>query len=208
MRLLLFVMLTLLFLAELVARFWFTGNGGDFFDLTARAGLRSDSLRGEAINELLIFDEGSNYLSDRGGDVTLTLLTWRDGNSHGLMDAFGHSPEVCLPISGATLLAEFPVREIQMGSETLEVESWMFSHPLIPKKLHAFKFARSSHRALLSLGHEKKMSEARFLLLRERSLMPTIEIGIGLVQGTSQPDLAWERFSRFLRENFKLQAPP
>lgn len=208
MRLLLFVMLTLLFLAELVARFWFTGNGGDFFDLTARAGLRSDSLRGEAINELLIFDEGSNYLSDRGGDVTLTLLTWRDGNSHGLMDAFGHSPEVCLPISGATLLAEFPVREIQMGSETLEVESWMFSHPLIPKKLHAFKFARSSHRAILSLGHEKKMSEARFLLLRERSLMPTIEIGIGLVQGTSQPDLAWERFSRFLRENFKLQAPP
>lgn len=208
MRLLLFAMLTLLLLAELVARFWFTANGGDFVDLTARAGLRSDSLRGEAINELLIFDEGSNYLSDRGGEVTLTLLTWRDGNSHGLMDAFGHSPEVCLPISGATLLAEFPVREIQVGPETLEVESWMFSHPLIPKKLHAFKFARSSHPTLLSLGHEKKMSEARFLLLRERRLMPTIEIGIGLVQGTSQPDLAWERFSRFLRENFKLQAPP
>ena len=208
MKLLLAAMLTLLFLAEFLARFWFAGDESDFLDLNARPGVRSDSLRGEAINEILMFDEGSNYFSDRGGDVTLTLLTWRDGNSHGLMDAFGHSPEVCLPISGATLLAEFPVREIQVGSETLEVESWMFSHPLYPNKIHAFKFARSDHPSFLTLGSEKNMLEARLLLFRDRRLMPTIEIGIGLVQGTSQPDLAWERFSRFLRENFQLKPSP
>jgi hypothetical protein len=105
-------------------------------------------------------------------------------------------------------LAEFPVREIRVGSETLEVESWMFSHPLFPRKLHAFKFARSAHPSLLNLGHDKKMVEARLLLFRERRLMPTIEIGIGLVQGTSHPELAWKRFSRFLSENFQLQNSP
>lgn len=201
-------MIVLILLAELLARFWFAGGANGFAGVSAKAGVRSDSLKGKAINDLLTFDQGSNYFSDRGGDVTLTLLTWENGNSHGLMDAYGHSPEVCLPVSGAKLLAKFPVREILVGHESIEVESWMFSHPLFDKKLHAFKFSRCAHSSVGVLAKDQKMVEARLLLFRERRLMPTIEIGIGLVKGTSHPDLAWKHFSRFLNENFKLQSHP
>lgn len=207
MKILLSAMLTLLLVAELLAWLWFPNDTRDLADLKAKAGVPSTSLRGEAINEILMFDEGATYFSERGGNVTLTLLTWRDGNSHGLIDAFGHSPEVCLPVSGATLLAEFPVREIRLGEEKIEVESWMFSHPLYPQKLHAFKFVRSAHTDVRRLGLAKRMTEARLLLLRERCLMPTIEIGIGLVQGTGHPDLAWDRFASFLNKNFHVDPP-
>ncbi|MDF1715004.1 MAG: hypothetical protein P1U90_22410 [Akkermansiaceae bacterium] len=206
----LFVILTMcLLVAELLSLFWFKNPGTHFASLKANDGVRRASLIGERSSDLLGFDRGTNYFSDRGGDVLVTVLTWNAANSHGLMDAFGHSPEVCLPVSGAKLLTTFPVRELEIGGRIFEVRRWMFSHPLYDKKIHAFKLAHSSHRKLVEMALKKELVKGRLLLFKKRSKLPFIEIAIGVVHGTNNADLAWERFARFAHQNFQLtQAAP
>ena len=200
-----FCLLGVVLLSEGMAQLWFTAKSAEFAGLDSVEGVRRVSLVDERANDLLSFDEGSNYFSDRGGDVTLTVMTWQEGNSHGLTDAFGHSPEVCLPVSGAKLLEAFPLRDLKVEQQVFQVQSWMFSHPLFPENIHAFKLAHSSDPSLVEMALNKQMVEARLMLFQNRRLMPVIEVGIGVVKGTDNPDLAWDRFSAFVTENFKLK---
>lgn len=200
-----FVVLTMcLLVAELLSHLWFKKPGTQFASLKAKDEVRRASLIGERSSDLLGFDKGTNYFSDRGGDVVITVLTWDAANSHGLMDAFGHSPEVCLPVSGAKLLATFPLRELEIGGRSFEVRGWEFSHPLYPKNIHAFKLAHSSNPKLVDMALKKELVRGRLLLFKQRSKLPFIEIAIGVVQGTNDADLAWERFARFAHQNFQL----
>lgn len=202
----LFLILTgILVVAEIVPIFWFAEPGQEFSSLKANEKIRRVSLVEERSADLLGFDNGVVYSSDRGGDVSITVLTWNAKNSHGLMDAFGHSPEVCLPVSGARLLATFPARKLELEGRVFEVDGWMFSHPLFDKKIHAFKLAHSSHPRLPEMALNKELVKARLLLFREGRQMPPIEIAIGIVHGTNHPDLAWERFVTFARDAFCLE---
>lgn len=206
MKMIFLGMVGILLIAELIPHFWFRDRESAFKPLVAQSDVRTVSLKGEPVSDLLSFDQGSHYFSDTGGDITLTLMTWEEGNSHGLMDAFGHSPEVCLPVSGAELLEKYPVRTVDIGDETILVESWIFSHPLFSRKLHAFKIARCDHPDLRKMGTDRKMVMARLMLFRAGRVMPDIQIGIGIVKGTNDPGLAYERFARFLTGKFQLKS--
>ena len=179
------VLIALLIAAELVPVVWFREEDRRSLSLQAPNNVRRNSLEGERVDDQLDFDAGTSYYSDRGGDVELSILKWDTGNSRGLMDAFGHSPDVCLPVSGAELVETFPVRRLRVGMKEFAVQSWMFSHPAFKKKIHAFKFAHSSHPELPKMALNRELISARLLLFRERSSMPSIEIAIGLVKGLS-----------------------
>jgi len=196
----------LLVLAEIVPFFWFSKPDGEFASLGRNDRVRRTSLIDGRSADLLGFDDGVVYASERGSEVSITVLTWNAGNSHGLMDAFGHSPEVCLPVSGAKLLAAFPARDLEIEGKNFAVDSWMFSHPLFDKKIHAFKLAHSGHTQISEMALNKELVKARLLLFRQGRVMPSIEIAIGVVHGTNHPDLAWERFQAFAHQAFGAKA--
>ena len=140
----LFISLTLLLLVgEAASHLWFRQSSPDFKGIVGKRELHATDLKGQRSADVLQFDQGLSYSSERGGQVNLMVLTWHPGNAHGLMDAFGHSPEVCLPLSGARLLDRLPSRELEVGGHLFSVERWLFAHPISKQPLHAYKFAHS-----------------------------------------------------------------
>lgn len=203
MKLFFSTLILILVVAELLPIWWFKQQDEPFALLRAD-GVRKTLLQSERVSDSMSFDEGVTYFSDRGGDVTATVLSWDDGNFHGLRDTFGHSPEVCLPVSGATLLHSLPGRTLEIDGQVFPVEGWAFSHRLFTRPLYAFKLVRSSHRRFPEVATGTRLIGARLLLLKERRLSPSFEVLVGLVKGASNPDRAWDNFKRFMGENFHL----
>ena len=200
-----FALSLLLILAELLSLFWFVQSKGELAGIVGKNEVRRFDLKNQRSGELLSFDEGVSYVSERGGKVDVSVLTWHEGNPCGLMDAFGHSPEVCLPLSGARLLEELPTRELRIGEKAFRVDCWVFSHPLFDTRLHAYKMAHSAHPRLAGMAARGELAGVRLLLFRQRSLMPSVEIAVGMVQGTDDPEKAWKRFTQFSQETFSLK---
>lgn len=205
MRWALFVFALMLVAVEAVSQLRLDRSDIVFESLFGRSGVRSVDLDGVRSADRLGFDRGISYLSERGGKVDIMILSWNQGNARGLMDAFGHSPEVCLPVSGAKLLSRLPSKSLVIDGRRFEVERWMFKHPLYQERLHAYKIAHSSHPELVEMAFQGQFTKARLLLLGQRELMPAIEIAIGVSEGPNDPELAWERFSSFAENSLRLE---
>lgn len=208
MRVYLMSLLLIVVAAEASSLVWLHRESQPFRGLVGKRGVPAEDLTGKRSADLLSFDEGVSYSSQRGAKVEVIVLGWNEGNSHGLMDAFGHSPEVCLPLSGARLLETLPTETLVIGEENFQVECWKFSHPLSQEYLYAYKLSHSSAPEVASLAREGKLVESRLQLFRERAPMPAIEIAIGVVQDVSDPELAWDSFALFARDNLEIQSSP
>ncbi|MFC7338122.1 hypothetical protein ACFQY0_13090 [Haloferula chungangensis] len=159
--------------------------------------------------DVLNQDEGIQYLIENGDQspsVEVLYLDYENGNPHVLADLGSHTPEVCFSASGAKLIEEFPIKELEVKQEKLYIRQWYFGNPLSDKTFYVFKIVwspgathyeevfRHSESSPVPLG--SKLRRAKLKAAQEGLNSPATRVILAMVRGTEDYELAWDAFKQ------------
>ncbi len=158
------------------------------------------NLKGTTAGKILSFDRSDCYFVDAGSaspnaKLYITAIKYDAGNSYLQRDAYGHSPDICLPASGAKLIKGPISKNETVAGLPVRIEQYAFSHPLYIPLLHIFK--------LIWIGEidEKTNShvfenrwESRLEMVRSSDKNPPGLVVLGVVYNAQDESVASQIF--------------
>ncbi len=141
------------------------------------------SLESSRGSQSFFFDEGKAFsiTSPFNPDIMLSAFafSYKPGNGRMWHDIFGHSPDICLPSSGAKEIAPPKKLDLEGLPKNAQITQFVFSHPVSPAPIHVYKCVwidrddwtnnlstqTSSHLARMRTAFESKRNpEAAFVM--------------------------------------------
>lgn len=149
--------------------------------------------------EALAYDAGvqvSLQDPESSAFTELIYLKYEKGNRRTLLDLFLHSPELCLPASGAQLIREFPAHPVRIADRQFQARHWLFTDPITGKPLHAFKLIWSGDVKFVGENLYRDMQGVRLSAALGRREFSAASMILALVSGVQDEDEdeAWRTF--------------
>lgn len=199
----LFSLIALLLASEGIRAWWF--SGGSDRSAAARSlawrpprGAIDVGLSNSRASEMLRYDFGQQLrLEDAGGQVTseVTYLDYEAGNARVLPDLYMHSPEICLPASGVTLVRELPAQTFPVSGQELLVRRWLFQAPRSGEPIYAFKTVWSGDDDFLQgTLYSRDLREARLEAARAGREFAAARMILAVTFGLEDDEEAWVDF--------------
>jgi hypothetical protein len=135
----------------------------------------------------------------RGGVLEVSYFEWDGTDETGLMEAFAHSPDVCMGVTGSKLEAHLPSRTFQLGNQNLVFDVTRFQHPKAGPIL-IFKAPWAEGMSGVNLLREGPRGESvrrfKFVAVAQRWKPRFARVLMAGVTGVTDEDEAW----RIVRE--------
>ena len=158
----------------------------------------------------LAYDRGFQLQLQRDhGSISTEIiyLEYDQGNDRALVDLFLHSPEICLPASGARFIREFDPHQFQIAGEELLVRQWLFENPVSGEPIHAFKTVWSRQPELFEgAALQKNFTKIRLRVAAARQEFSSSRLLLAVVTGASDEGKAWKVFQEDILTKLR-QAP-
>jgi len=201
-----FLILSLLLGASEGVRLWWFSSDRDqepsatFLKWNPPASAVDRNLAETRGGKVLAYDSGIQVLtqSDQSPiSSEVIYLEYEKGNPRTLLDLFLHSPEICLPASGAKFIQEFSPHTIIIADAELKVRHWLFQHPLTRDSLHAFKLIWSHQSEFFKDTHvEKNFINTRLKAAASGQEFPASRMILAVTTGAKNEITAWESFQK------------
>jgi hypothetical protein len=165
------------------------------------------SLKDTTAGKILSFDHSDCYLVDAGvispkAKLHVTALKYDPGNSYLQRDVYEHSPEICLPASGAKLEKGPITANSQVDGLPVRIEQYTFSHPIYSSQLHVFKLVWIGEidETLVAHGPENRW-KSRLEMIRSSDKNPPGLVVIGVVYNTDDESIASRIFLEHIQRS-------
>ncbi len=168
-----------------------------------------DKLKDTTAGKILSFDDSTSYFHEAApARLYVSALKYFPGNSYFIRDVSEHSPDICLPASGAILLKGLTATQETVANLPVRLERYTFSHPLHRHPLHVYKliWAGEKQNSSFLKGSESRW-KTRFDMVRSNDKNPPGLVVFGVVYDAKDEPSAYRYFLDHMHDNCKSLEP-
>ncbi|NJM36932.1 MAG: hypothetical protein HC845_03125 [Akkermansiaceae bacterium] len=162
--------------------------------------------------KILSFDHSDCYMIDVGAaspdaKLYITAMKYGPGNSYLQRDVYGHSPDICLPASGAKLVTGPITKNEIVAGLPVKIERYTFSHPLHDSFLYIFKliWIGEIDKGTDAQGPENRW-ESRIQMVRSSDKNPPGLVVLGVIYGAQNELVASQIFLEHVQQSCHSEA--
>ncbi|MFT6181682.1 MAG: hypothetical protein ACJA1W_004043 [Akkermansiaceae bacterium] len=198
-----FILSLLLGASEATRLWWFSRDQGKeqnetFLKWTPPKNALDRKLSETRGGKILSYDSGVQVLiqsEESQISTEIIYLEYEKGNVRALVDLFSHSPELCLPASGAKFIREFDSHTVRFFDRELLIRQWLFQQPISGDYFYAFKVVWSLEPEVFEGALFQK--NLRFIRLRAAAAgweLPASRMILAVVTNADNSSEAWKTF--------------